>query len=456
MHTLILAGGKGTRLWPLSRELMPKQFIRIFNGVSPFQMTVRRALLFSRPDEIYVVANKEYKFRVMDELNEVRVMLPEKNILLEPIGKNTLPAIYWGIRTIGQEGGSKVLVLPSDHYLNPDERYVEAIRQGEEIADEHLIVFGIRPRKPHTGYGYIKPGRKLKFGFKVDEFKEKPDLKTAEIYLRQGYLWNSGMFLLNTDLFMEEVKKLSPFVPEAFSSRDLEEAYNIVPEISIDVGIMEKTDKAAVIPLNVEWSDLGGFNSLYEVLEKDGMGNVVRTSGDGCYINVNSSNNLVMTERLTVTVGVNDLVIVDTGDALLVAKREEDQGIKEAYMKLKERGDKRVLVHRTAYRPWGSYTTLERGERYQIKRLTILPGRRLSLQRHYHRSEHWTVVKGTARILVDGEERILRPGESTFIPIGAVHRLENPGKVNLEVIEVQIGEYLEEDDIEHLQDDYGR
>ena len=456
MHTLILAGGKGTRLWPLSRELLPKQFIRIFNGTSPFQMTVRRALLFSRPDEIYIVTNKEYKFRVRDELDVIGISLPEGNILLEPIGKNTLPAVYWGAKTVEQEGGSKMLVLPSDHYINPDERYKEAIKQGEEIADEHLVVFGVKPSKPHTGYGYIKPGEKLKFGYKVDEFKEKPDAETAEAYLRQGYLWNSGMFLLNIDLFLEEVKKLAPFVPEAFSSGDLGKAYEKVPEISIDVGIMEKTDKAAVIPLNTEWSDLGGFSSLYEVLEKDNMGNAVKTSGDGYYISVNSFNNLIVAERLAVTVGVNDLVIVDTGDALLVAKKEEDQGIRDVYRKLKEKGDKRILVHRTAYRPWGSYTMLERGERYQIKRLTVLPGRRLSLQRHYHRSEHWIVVRGTAKITVDGEERILRPGESTFVPIGAVHRLENPGKVNLEVIEVQIGEYLEEDDIEHLQDDYGR
>jgi len=220
---------------------------------------------------------------------------------------------------------------------------------------------------------------------------------------------------------------------------------------------MEKTDKAAVIPLNINWSDLGGFNSLYELLNKDEMGNAVRiNSKDGSYIQLRSSGNLVITERLTATVGVKNLVIVDTGDALLVADRGEDQGIKEIYGELVKRGDERALVHRTVYRPWGSYTVLENGDRYRVKRLTLLPGRRLSLQRHYNRSEHWVVVRGTARIIMDGEERVLRPGESTFIPIGSVHRLENPGKIDLEVIEVQIGEYLGEDDIERLEDDYKR
>jgi len=458
MHTLILAGGKGTRLWPLSRELMPKQFIRLFNGSSLFQMTVKRALLFSSPDEIYVVANREYKFRVLDELSGIGVKLPEDNILLEPRGKNTLPAIYWGVKTVMEKRRrSKILVLPSDHYIDPDERYIMAVREGEEIADDYIVTFGIRPTRPHTGYGYIKPGEKLKLGFKIDEFREKPDEEKARIYVDQGYLWNSGMFLFDTDLFMEEVRRLAPSVAGAFSLGDIEKTYEIVPDISIDKGLMEKTDKAAVIPLNINWSDLGGFNSLYELLNKDGMGNAVRiNSKDGSYIQLRSSGNLVITERLTATVGVKNLVIVDTGDALLVADRGEDQGIKEIYGELVKRGDERALVHRTVYRPWGSYTVLENGDRYRVKRLTLLPGRRLSLQRHYNRSEHWVVVRGTARIIVDGEERVLRPGESTFIPIGSVHRLENPGKIDLEVIEVQIGEYLGEDDIERLEDDYKR
>jgi len=457
MYTLILAGGKGTRLWPLSRELMPKQFIRFFNGNSLFQMTVRRALLLSSPDEIYVVANREYKFRVLDDLSDIGVKVPEDNILLEPRGRNTLPAIYWGVKTVNErKGKSKILVLPSDHYIDPNENYVRAVREGEGIADEYIVTFGVKPTRPHTGYGYIKPGEKLKSGFRVDEFREKPDEERAKIYLSQGYLWNSGMFLLDTDLFMEEVKRVIPSVAEAFSSSDLEGAYESVPDISIDKGLMERTDKSAVIPLDVSWSDLGGFNSLYEILGKDEMGNAFRVNSNGSYIQLRSSGNLVITERLTAIVGVSNLMIVDTGDALLVADRKEDQGVREVYEELIRRGDERALVHRTVYRPWGSYTVLENGDRYRVKRITLLPGRRLSLQRHYNRSEHWVVVRGTAKIIIDGEERVLRPGESTFIPMGSVHRLENPGKIDLEVIEVQIGDYLGEDDIERLEDDYKR
>jgi mannose-1-phosphate guanylyltransferase/mannose-6-phosphate isomerase len=436
---------------------MPKQFIRFFNGNSLFQMTVRRALLLSSPDEIYVVANREYKFRVLDDLSDIGVKVPEDNILLEPRGRNTLPAIYWGVKTVNErKGKSKILVLPSDHYIDPNENYVRAVREGEGIADEYIVTFGVKPTRPHTGYGYIKPGEKLKSGFRVDEFREKPDEERAKIYLSQGYLWNSGMFLLDTDLFMEEVKRVIPSVAEAFSSSDLEGAYESVPDISIDKGLMERTDKAAVIPLDVSWSDLGGFNSLYEILGKDEMGNAFRVNSNGSYIQLRSSGNLVITERLTAIVGVSNLVIVDTGDALLVADRKEDQGVREVYEELVRRGDERALIHRTVYRPWGSYTVLENGDRYRVKRITLLPGRRLSLQRHYNRSEHWVVVRGTAKIIIDGEERVLRPGESTFIPMGSVHRLENPGKIDLEVIEVQIGDYLGEDDIERLEDDYKR
>jgi mannose-1-phosphate guanylyltransferase/mannose-6-phosphate isomerase len=355
-----------------------------------------------------------------------------------------------------RKGKSKILVLPSDHYIDPNENYVRAVREGEGIADEYIVTFGVKPTRPHTGYGYIKPGEKLKSGFRVDEFREKPDEERAKIYLSQGYLWNSGMFLLDTDLFMEEVKRVIPSVAEAFSSSDLEGAYESVPDISIDKGLMERTDKAAVIPLDVSWSDLGGFNSLYEILGKDEMENAFRVNSNGSYIQLRSSGNLVITERLTAIVGVSNLVIVDTGDALLVADRKEDQGVREVYEELIRRGDERALVHRTVYRPWGSYTVLENGDRYRVKRITLLPGRRLSLQRHYNRSEHWVVVRGTAKIIIDGEERVLRPGESTFIPMGSVHRLENPGKIDLEVIEVQIGDYLGEDDIERLEDDYKR
>ncbi|AHF79530.1 mannose-1-phosphate guanylyltransferase/mannose-6-phosphate isomerase [Thermococcus paralvinellae] len=459
MKTLILAGGKGTRLWPLSRELMPKQFIRIFDDTSLFQKTIERALLFSKPKEIFIVTNKEYRFRVFDELRDMGIEIPKENVLLEPIGKNTLPAIYWGLKTIHENfGKSKVAVLPSDHLIDINEKYIKAFKTAEKLAENYFVTFGIKPTKPHTGYGYIKPGEKLEGGYKVAEFKEKPDLETAKKYVEEGYYWNSGMFMFDTELFIEEVKRLAPEIYNAFEeAKSIEEAYELVPDISVDYGIMEKTDKAAVVPLNVYWNDLGSFDAIYDAFEKDENGNAVKIRGlKADYIGIDSKNNLIMTERLTATVGVKDLIIIDTGDALLVAHRGESQKVKEVYKKLKEKGDERVIVHRTAYRPWGSYTVLEEGDRYKIKRLTVLPGKKLSLQMHYHRSEHWVVVRGTAKVIVGDKEILLRPGESTFIPAGVKHRLENPGKVVLEVIETQIGEYLGEDDIVRFQDDFGR
>ncbi|ASJ06749.1 mannose-1-phosphate guanylyltransferase/mannose-6-phosphate isomerase [Thermococcus pacificus] len=463
MKTLILAGGKGTRLWPLSRELMPKQFVRFLDGESLFQKTVKRALKFSKPGEIFIVTNRKYKFRVLDDLSELGVEVPEENLLLEPVGKNTLPAIYWGAKRIEETFGDSIAaVLPSDHLIDAGEAYERAFRNAEKLAREHLVTFGIKPTKPHTGYGYIRPGEALRegddiLGYRVGEFKEKPDLETAKRYVEEGYYWNSGMFAFNTGVFLDEVKKHAPEVAKAFEEESIEKAYELAPDISIDYGVMEKTDKAAVVPLNTYWNDLGSFDAIYDVLEKDEDGNAVVMKGKKTYhIGVNSKNNLIMAERLTATVGVEDLIIIDTDDALLVAHRGEGQRVKEVYKRLKERNDERALVHRTAYRPWGSYTVLEEGERYKIKRLTVLPGKKLSLQMHYHRSEHWVVVRGTAKVRVGDEEILLRPGESTFIPAGVIHRLENPGKVVLEVIETQIGEYLGEDDIVRFEDDFGR
>ncbi|MBO8181123.1 MAG: mannose-1-phosphate guanylyltransferase/mannose-6-phosphate isomerase [Archaeoglobus sp.] len=452
MKTVILAGGSGTRLWPLSREEFPKQFISIFNGSSLFQETVKRALMFSRPDEIYVVTNEKYKFRVLDQLSEIDVKLPDENILIEPDSKNTLPAIYYAVKTIlERDGDSKIAVLPSDHLIEANENYRRAFEEAEKLAEDWLVVFGIEPTKPHTGYGYIKTGKPLDGGYVVERFVEKPDLEKAKEYLREGYLWNSGMFLFRVSIFAEECKKHQPDVVKAFNE-SLEEAYKKLPKISIDYGVMERTDKAAVVPLKTFWSDVGSFDSVYEIFDKDENGNAVK----GECVSLDARNNIIFGERLTAAVGVEDLVIIDTRDAVLVCKREEAQKVKDLVEILKKRGDKRAFVHRTAYRPWGSFTVLEEGEFYKIKKLTVSPGKRLSLQRHYHRSEHWVVVKGTARVTIDDKEFLLRSGESTFILAGKKHRLENPGLLPLEVIEVQIGEYLEDDDIERFDDDFGR
>ncbi|MDI9609983.1 MAG: mannose-1-phosphate guanylyltransferase/mannose-6-phosphate isomerase [Archaeoglobales archaeon] len=450
MKTLILAGGKGTRLWPLSRELMPKQFIKLFDNSSLFQKTVERALLFSKPEEIFIVTNKEYKFRILDDLADLSVEIPVENIFLEPKAKSTLPAIFWVLKA----NSGKFAVLPSDHLIEVNEDYKRAFRSAEKLSDDYLVTFGIKPTRAHTGYGYIKPGNEAGDGFIVDEFKEKPDLETAKQYVQSGYYWNSGMFLFDSVLFVEEVKKLAPEVFRAFeNSNSPEEIYEKFPEISVDYGILEKSKKVAVVPLATKWSDLGSFDSLYEVLDKDEHGNV--SIGEKP-LALDSKKNLVVSQKLTAMICVEDLIVVDTEDALLISKLGESEKVRELHKVLSKKGDKRIVVHRTAYRPWGSYTLLEEGERYKIKRITIKPGKRLSLQRHYHRSEHWVVVKGTARVLFDNKEILLRPGESTFIPAGVLHRLENPGKVDLEVIETQIGEYLEEDDIERIEDDYGR
>ncbi|RDV81827.1 mannose-1-phosphate guanylyltransferase/mannose-6-phosphate isomerase [Ammonifex thiophilus] len=459
MKVLILAGGKGTRLWPLSRELMPKQFIRLFDSRSLFQHAVLRALKLSSPEEIFVVTNCEYRFRVLDDLAELGISLPEENLLLEPEGKNTLPAVCWGMREIQRRWReATVAVLPSDHLLHCDESLLKSFRAAEELASGYLVTFGIKPSRPHTGYGYIKPGESLGLGFRVEEFKEKPDAARAAEYVAQGYYWNSGMFVFHTELFFREVELLAPEVWQAFaSSSSVEEAYAKAPEISVDYGLMEKSGRVAVVPLETYWNDLGSFDAVYEALPKGEEGNAVIVQGLGadCLL-YGARGNLVISERLTAVVGVEDLIIIDTGDALLVAPRRDAQEVKKVYAELTRRKDERAVVHRTAYRPWGSYTVLEEGERYKIKRLTVLPGKKLSLQRHYHRSEHWVVVRGTARITVDGEEKLLRPGESVFVPAGLSHRLENPGKVVLELIETQIGEYLGEDDIERLEDDFGR
>ena len=395
------------------------------------------------------ITNKEQKFLAKDQADSIKCHC---HILVEPVGKNTLPAIYYGLQMIFNRGSpAMVAVLPSDHLIPDVPEYREAFTAAKDLAKDHLIVFGVPATSPQTGYGYIRPGKALAGGFVVDAFVEKPDLAKAGRYVEQGYLWNSGMFLFNTEIFFEECEKYAPEIVDAFRN-PVDSAYQKTPAISVDYGLMEKTDRAAVVPLPCPWDDLGSFDAIYSVLPKNSDENAVQ----GEHIGVDSCRNLIISSRLVSTIGVNDYAIIETRDAILVAPRDRVQEVRKIVEHLRANEDERAEIHMTVHRPWGSFTRLEDGQFYTIKRITVPPQKRLSLQMHHHRSEHWVVVSGTAKVAIDGRESLLRNGESTFVPIGSKHRLENPGLVPLEIIEVQIGEYIGEDDIVRFDDDFGR
>jgi mannose-1-phosphate guanylyltransferase/mannose-6-phosphate isomerase len=439
----------------LSREQYPKQFLKL-GKTSLFQDTVQRCLKLSDISEIFVVTNEAQKFFVSGQIEELGLHVPVENILIEPQGKNTLPAICFGMHEIQKKFGKCLAaVFPSDHIL--DIKAMEKIKSAQDLSSKYLVTFGITPSAPHTGYGYIKPGKNLEIGSKVLEFREKPGLEAAKKYIQEKCLWNSGMFMFDTDVFFKELKKHAPDIMAAFTQKDkkIKEIYNELPSISIDYGIMEKSDNVAVVPLEYKWSDLGDFDSLFQEAQKNENGNASYNCDD---LSLNSNGNLIYSkkDKIVSLIDVKDMVVVDTPDALLVCPRKSCQKVKEIVTSLKSQKNEKAFFHRTVYRPWGSYTTMEESERSKIKNITVTPGKKLSLQIHNHRSEHWVVVRGMAWINVDGKEFYLRQGESTFIKAGIKHRLSNPGTIPLEIIEVQLGDYVGEDDIERFEDDFGR
>jgi mannose-1-phosphate guanylyltransferase len=463
---VIMAGGSGTRLWPLSRELHPKQFLSLAGDMSMLQQAVLKldGLTASLP---LVICNESHRFVVAEQLRQLDKL--GKNVLLEPVGRNTAPAVALAALLAHKQGSDPVLlVLAADHLIRNEEAFRSAVNRALPLAVKgQLFTFGIEPSSPETGYGYIKQGVALAdCGFEVAAFVEKPSAQLAKDYLATGgYFWNSGMFLMRASRYLEELQKFRRDIYSACEAAmastqsDMDfirvdsEAFASCPAQSIDYAVMEKTDSAAVVPLNADWSDVGAFSSLWEALPKDADGNVKR----GDVISFDSQNNLLLSENaLVATVGLKDTVVVQTKDAVLVAPRDRVQEVKEIVARLNESGRTEHKIHRQVYRPWGHYDLIDAGARHQVKRISVLPGAKLSLQMHHHRAEHWVVVKGTARVMLDGQEKMLTENESIYLPVGCVHSLENPGKIALELIEVQVGGYLGEDDIVRFEDLYGR
>ena len=459
LKIIILAGGSGSRLWPLSRAMYPKQFIKIFDdGQSLFQKTFLRCKRLTEIGNIFVVTNKKQKFLVMGEIEELEITFPEENIIIEPAGKNTLPAICAGIKFSEAKDDENILVLPSDHLIYKEDTFITLVKDAQGLASKGIITFGIIPDNPNTGYGYIEAGEKVKNGFKVKSFKEKPDLQLAQEYLEQGFLWNSGMFLFNTTLFLQEMKEFASDIYKAFSRHQkIELTYADIKEgVSIDYGVLEKSKRIYVLPADIDWDDLGSFDSLYKVLEKDEQGNV---PGSIDNIFLDSQDNFIYSEKgkLIAVIGVNDLIVVDNQDALMICKKERAQQVREMVNILKNKKDSRTEYHTMDYRPWGKYKILlEEKNKFKVKRIYVNPGKKLSYQKHKFRSEHWVVVKGQAEVLLEDQALVLQEGESIFIPAGKKHRLANSKKEVLEIIEIQHGNYLEEDDIVRFDDEYGR
>ena len=458
---VLMAGGSGSRLWPLSRANHPKQFLSLHAEDSMLQSTVKR-LSGLDIQSFVTICNEEHRFFVAEQLREIDKLGP---IILEPVGRNTAPAI--ALAALSTDDDPLLLVLPADHVIQDEAALVKAVSSAISLAEEgKLVTFGVVATEPNTGYGYIKRGDAFGSGFKVDEFVEKPILSAAQGYISSGdYYWNSGMFLFKASRYLEALKKyrldiykaclssMGEVKPDMDFLRVDREKFESCPSESIDYAVMEKTADAIVVPMDAGWSDIGSWSSLWDISSKDTNGNA--THGD--VMLHNAKNSYVRAEdKLVVAIGVDDLIIVSTKDVLLVAHKDSVQDVKVVAQQLKASSRNEWELHREVYRPWGKYDSIDNGKRYQVKRITVKPGAQLSLQLHHHRAEHWVVVSGTAKVTNGDTEFLLSENESTYIPIGVEHTLGNPGKIDLELIEVQSGSYLGEDDIIRIEDNYGR
>ena len=458
-YAVILAGGTGTRFWPFSRELEPKQFMQIIGKTSLLQDTIRRITGIIPAKNIYIVTNHRYFYEVKYQV--ARFKVPDKNIILEPQGKNTAPAIGLCARLILKLDKEAVLaVLPSDHYVKDIRNFKTCIKSAVSLARKGLLVtLGIKPDSPSTGYGYIKVRAKKNGYFEVEKFLEKPDLAKASVYFKdKRFYWNSGIFVWKASVFLEEARKYLPKLYALLNlisiQDDIERVWPKIDSISVDYGIMEHSKKIALIPADFPWTDLGSWDAMNELLPKDKKGNILHAD---C-LNVGSSGVSVFSRggRLISLVGVKDLIVADTPDALLVCNKHKAQDVKKIVGMLKSRKRKEHITHATEKRPWGSFTVLQSQEGFKIKLIEIWPKKRLSLQKHNKRAEHWVVVSGCAKVTTAGKTKLVRSNHSIYVPIGRKHRLENPMNVPLKIVEVQTGSYLEEDDIVRFSDDFKR